>query len=104
MVGKDTLIFLCCDLICCAVLCCAVYSHVLWLLTSTPPICPHAQIQGVLPAVFPDQLLQLLNATAPFQNAYLGACLSRMSDSVVAAFPGGTRSLPSPADVQKCIG
>jgi hypothetical protein len=61
-------------------------------------------MQGVLPAVTPDQLQQLLGATAPVQGAYLASCLSRMSDAVVSAFPGGARSLASPADVQKCIG
>jgi len=61
-------------------------------------------MKGVLPAVTPEQLQQLLGATAPLQNAYLGGCLARMSDAVTAAFPGGARSLPSPADVQKLIG
>mmetsp|Transcript_14383 Transcript_14383/g.31097 ORF Transcript_14383/g.31097 Transcript_14383/m.31097 type:complete len:825 (+) Transcript_14383:68-2542(+) len=61
-------------------------------------------MKGVLPAVVPEQLQQLLGAAAPFQAAYLAGCLSRMSDAVMAAFPGGARSLPSPADVQKCIG
>ncbi|MEW5299136.1 MAG: hypothetical protein WDW36_002180 [Sanguina aurantia] len=60
-------------------------------------------MKGVPPAVVPAQLQQLLAATSPFQNAYLAACLSRMSEAVVAAFPGQSRSLPSPADVQKCI-
>eukprot|EP00798_Chlamydomonas_sp_ICE-L_P027164 gene27164-2403_t len=61
-------------------------------------------MKGVIPAVVPDQLLQLLSAAAPFQTAYMNSSLSRMSDAVMAAFPGGSRSLPSPADVQKCIG
>lgn len=60
-------------------------------------------VQGVLPCVVPEQLQQLLAATAPFQSAYLAGCLSRMSEAVMAAFPGGSRQLPAPADVQKCI-
>ena len=60
--------------------------------------------QGVLPAVLPDQLPQLLACVSPFESAYRSACLGRMSDAVATAFPGGSRSLPSPADVQKCIG
>lgn len=43
-------------------------------------------------------------AHACTQASYLAGCLSRMSDAVGAAFPGGARALPSPADVQKCIG
>ena len=31
-------------------------------------------------------------AIAPFQQAYLGACLTRMSDAATAAFPGGSRA------------
>lgn len=60
-------------------------------------------MKGVLPAVGPDQLAALLGATAPFQSAYLASCLSRMTEAVAVAFPGGSRSLPGPADVQKCI-
>jgi hypothetical protein len=55
-------------------------------------------------AAQPEQLLQLLHATGPFQNAYFSASLQRMSEAVLAALPGGQRQLPSPADVQKCIG
>lgn len=45
----------------------------------------------------------LLGVAAPFQAAYLAAVLSRMTDGVSAAFPGGTRALPSSAELQKCI-
>ncbi|KAF5842008.1 hypothetical protein DUNSADRAFT_9888 [Dunaliella salina] len=61
-------------------------------------------VKGVMPAVSQAQLQQLLGATAPMQGAYLAISLNRMSDAVTTAFPGGARSLPSPADVQKCIG
>jgi len=61
-------------------------------------------MKGVTPAVTQTQLQQLLGATSPMQGAYLAISLNRMSEAVTAAFPGGARSLPSPADVQKCIG
>ncbi|GAX78041.1 hypothetical protein CEUSTIGMA_g5483.t1 [Chlamydomonas eustigma] len=61
-------------------------------------------MKGVLPAVGPGQLKQLMSCVAPFEAAYRNAILSRTSDAVASAFPGGSRSLPSPADVQKCIG
>lgn len=62
------------------------------------------QVKGVAPAVLPEQQEELLAAAAPFQNAYLAASLQRLSDVVTAAFPGGNRSLPTPAELQKCIG
>ncbi|GLC41103.1 hypothetical protein PLESTM_001156100 [Pleodorina starrii] len=61
-------------------------------------------IKGVLPAVGPPQLQQLLAATGPFQTAYMAGCLSRLTDAVAAAFPGSSRQLPSATEVQKCIG
>lgn len=61
-------------------------------------------VQGVLPAVTGDQLPRLLACAAPFETAFRTHCLGRMSEAVAPAFPGGQRSLPSPADVQKCIG
>lgn len=60
--------------------------------------------QGVPPAAIPDQLPALLDTSAPFRDAYLAAALGRMQEAVTAAFPGSARVLPSPADVQKCIG
>ena len=62
------------------------------------------QLRGVPPAASPEQQEALLEAAAPFQNAYLAASLQRMSDAVGAAFPGGNRALPTAADLQKCIG
>ncbi|GIL71669.1 hypothetical protein Vretimale_885 [Volvox reticuliferus] len=61
-------------------------------------------IKGVLPAVGPPQLQQLLAATGPFQTAFMAGCLSRLTDAVAAAFPGSSRQLPSATEVQKCIG
>lgn len=61
-------------------------------------------LQGVAPAVLPDQLPLLLDASAPFRDAYLASGLVRLQEAVGAAFLGSSRGLPSPADVQKCIG
>lgn len=52
----------------------------------------------------PAQLQQLLAATGPFQTAFMAGCLARLTDAVAAAFPGSSRQLPSPTEVQKCIG
>lgn len=61
------------------------------------------QVKGVAAAVAPEQQAEVVNAAAPFQNAYLGASLARMSDAVTAAFPGTSRTLTSSAELQKCI-
>lgn len=61
------------------------------------------RVRGVPPAAAPEQLPALLAAAAPFRDAYLAAALGRLQDVVGAAYPGGARALPSPADVQKCI-
>lgn len=61
------------------------------------------QVKGVVPAVTREQQAEVVNAAAPFQNAYLGAALTRMSDAVTAAFPGTSRTLASSAELQKCI-
>lgn len=73
----------------------------LHLLCAACAACPGRQ--GVPPAAQPEQLASLLDAAAPFRDAYLAAALGRMQDVVGAAFPGSARALPSPADVQKCI-
>ena len=65
--------------------------------------CLVVQVKGVLPAIEPEQQSELLACAAPFQNAYLGAALTRMSDAVTAAFPGTSRTLTSSAELQKCI-
>ncbi|KAL6753805.1 component of oligomeric golgi complex 5 [Haematococcus lacustris] len=72
--------------------------------TSFQKLLNETSIKGVMPAVTPDQLEQLLASTAPLQAAYLAGCLNRMSEAVAQAFPGGPRSLSSLTDVQKCIG
>lgn len=61
------------------------------------------RVKGVPPAVGAEQLPELLGAAAPFRDAYLAGSLGRLQDMVNAAFPGGGRTLPSPADCQKCI-
>ena len=52
----------------------------------------------------PEHLKLLLASAGPFEASYRSASLARLSDAVVTAFPGSSRSMPSPADVQKCIG
>lgn len=61
------------------------------------------QVKGVAAAVGAEQQADLVNTAAPFQNAYLGAALTRISDAVTAAFPGTSRTLTSSAELQKCI-
>ncbi len=61
------------------------------------------QVKGVMPAVTSEQQAELIDTASPFQNAYLGASLTRMSDAVTAAFPGTSRTLTSSAELQKCI-
>ena len=62
------------------------------------------QVKGVRPAANAEEQDALLAAAGACQNAYLGAALSRMSDAVSAAFPGGNRALPTTAELHKCIG
>ena len=57
-----------------------------------------------MPGVKAEAEEELLLTAQPFQAAYLGSALSSMSDAVTAAFTGGTRPLPTAADLQKCIG
>ena len=56
-----------------------------------------------MPAVAAEQQAELVGTAAPFQNAYLAASLTRMSDAVTTAFPGTSRTLTSSAELQKCI-
>ena len=62
------------------------------------------QVKGVAPAVTEPQAEALLAAAAAFRDAYLSATLSRLNEAVGAAFPGGSRPLPTAVDLQKCIG
>lgn len=55
-------------------------------------------------ALSEQQAQGVLAAAAPFQQAYLGAVLTRLSDAAGAAFPGGNRALPSSAELHKLIG
>ena len=53
----------------------------------------------------PPQLeQQLLKCLAPFEQVFLATTLQRLNELITAAFPGGPRTLPAPADVQRCIG
>ncbi len=58
----------------------------------------------MVPALSEAQAAAVLSAAAPFQQAYLGAVLTRLSDAAGAAFPGGNRALPSAAELHKLIG
>ena len=62
------------------------------------------QVKGAEPVLTEDETEAVVAAVAPFQQAYLGTCLTRMSDAATAAFPGGNRSLPTSAELQKFIG
>jgi hypothetical protein len=75
-------------------------SHSHCFSVTQPALCT----QGVPPAVLPEQLPQLLDVSAPFRDAFLSSGLVRLQEAVGTAFPGSSRALPSPADVQKCIG
>lgn len=67
--------------------------------------CLYIFLQGVPPAVGSQHAAQLLACAAPFQQAYLTGASGRMAEAVGQAFPGGPRApLPSPTDVQRCIG
>ncbi|CAK0784167.1 hypothetical protein CVIRNUC_007370 [Coccomyxa viridis] len=62
------------------------------------------EVTGVVSGLTEEEAEALMAAIAPFQQAYLGACLTRMSDAATAAFPGGSRALPTSAELQKFIG
>ena len=62
------------------------------------------QVKGVVPGLMEEEAEGLMGAISPFQQAYLGACLTRMSEAATAAFPGGSRALPTSAELQKFIG
>lgn len=62
------------------------------------------QVKGAEAVLTEDETEAVVAAVAPFQQAYLGTCLTRMSDAATAAFPGGNRSLPTSAELQKFIG
>ncbi len=62
------------------------------------------QVKGAEAVLTEDETEAVVAAVAPFQQAYLGTCLTRMSDAATSAFPGGNRSLPTSAELQKFIG
>ncbi len=66
--------------------------------------CVGEKVKGVEPALVEDETEAVVAAVAPFQQAYLGSCITRMSDAAASAFPGGNRSLPTSAELQKFIG
>ena len=67
-------------------------------------IATDTRVKGVLLAVPPEQLASLLATAAGFRDAYLAATLGRLQEAVSSAFSGSSRTLPSPAEVQKLIG
>lgn len=82
----------------------AQYPRLALLLESTfQRLVQDTDVKGVPPAVVSEQLNELLATAAPFQHAHQGAALARISDAVQAAFQGGTRPLPTAAELQKCI-
>ena len=62
------------------------------------------QVKGVEPALTEEQGEAVLGAVSAFQQSYLGSYLTRMSDAAISTFPGGNRSLPTSAELQKFIG
>ncbi|GAB2275180.1 Conserved oligomeric Golgi complex subunit [Dionaea muscipula] len=61
-------------------------------------------VKGVLPAVSSDGKDQMLAAIEIFQTAFLGLCLSRLSDLVNTVFPVSSRgSVPSKDHVSKIV-
>lgn len=61
------------------------------------------QVKGNLGVLGQEHLKLLLGSCQPIQNAYLATSLSRLSEAVSAAFPGGPRTLPTTSETQKCI-
>lgn len=55
------------------------------------------------PAMEPAQEAAVLAAPAAFEAAYLAAAEARLVEAAAAAFPGGPRALPTPADLQKLV-
>lgn len=71
---------------------------------SNKPFARPFQVKGVMPAAAPETQEAVVAATASCMNLYLAAVLSRVSDAVTLAFPGGNRALPTAAELHKCIG
>ncbi|KAM0937097.1 putative oligomeric Golgi complex subunit 5 protein [Dioscorea sansibarensis] len=62
------------------------------------------EVKGVLPALTPEGKDQLVTAIDMFQTAFLGACLSRLSDYVYSIFPVSSRgSIPSKDQISRVI-
>eukprot|EP00897_Mesotaenium_endlicherianum_P004801 jgi/Mesen1/4349/ME000022S03639 len=62
------------------------------------------EVKGVPPAVQDEHRPQLTAALTPFQGAYLGQSLARMTDIVSLMFPAGSRgAIPGPEAVQRLV-
>lgn len=60
-------------------------------------------MRGAEPAFDDKTEESVLEALNGCQNLYLGAVFGRISDAIISAFPGGSRALPTSAELQKCI-
>lgn len=61
-------------------------------------------VKGVLPAITAEGRDQMVAAIEVFQNAFLGLCLSRLSDLVNSVFPMSNRgSVPSKEHISRII-
>lgn len=61
-------------------------------------------VKGVLPAISSGGKDQMVSAVEIFQSAFLGHCLSRLSDLVNSVFPMSSRgSVPSKEQISRII-
>lgn len=61
-------------------------------------------VKGVPPAIKVEARDQLIGALEPFQTAYLGKCLGRLSDLVNSMFPAAVRgSIPTQEQISRLI-
>ncbi|KAJ0974721.1 hypothetical protein J5N97_016686 [Dioscorea zingiberensis] len=62
------------------------------------------EVKGVLPALTPEGKEQLVMAVDMFQRAFLGSCLSRLSEYVNSIFPVSSRgSIPSKDQISRIV-
>lgn len=61
-------------------------------------------VKGVIPAISPDGKKNMVTAIETFQTAFLGLCLSRLSDLVNSVFPMSSRgSVPSKEHISRIM-
>jgi conserved oligomeric Golgi complex subunit 5 len=66
-------------------------------------ISKEASSKDAIVAMTEAQKSILLNIASDFQNSYLTATSTRLREALVSAFPGGSRALPTAADLQRAI-